>query len=63
MENIAALAHRRNVMILLPMAEHFDLDVFLRHDFKPRRDTLEAEKLYNLDIRFPDLKDDGWVRR
>ncbi|KAF6227584.1 hypothetical protein HO173_012223 [Letharia columbiana] len=45
MKHIAALAHGRNVMILLPMAEHFDLDVFLRHGFKPKRDTLEAEKL------------------
>ena len=58
MKHIAALAHGANVMILLPMAEHFDLDVFLRHGFKPTRDTKEAEKLYDFNTRFPGLKDD-----
>lgn len=58
MRHIAALAHRDNVMILLPMAQHFDLDVFLRQGYKPTRDTNEAEKLYDFDTRFPGLKDD-----
>lgn len=58
MKHIAALVHGSNVMILLPMAEHFDLDVFLRHGSKPTRDTEGAEKLYDFDTRFPDLKDD-----
>ena len=57
MKHIAALAHGGNVMILLPMAEHFDLDVFLRGGFKPTRDTDDARQLYDFDSRFPKLKD------
>lgn len=57
MKHIAALAHGGNVMILLPMAEHFDLDVFLRGGFKPTRDTDDSRQLYDFDSRFPKLKD------
>ena len=59
MKHIAALAHGGNVMILLPLAEHFDLDVFLRHGFKPTRSTEEAEKLYDFNSTFPGLEDDN----
>lgn len=58
MKHIAALAHGGNVMILLPIAEHFDLDVFLRHGYKPTRDTKDERMLYDFDARFPCLKDD-----
>ena len=58
MKHLAALEQGDNVMILLPMAEHFDLDVFLRQGFKPTRDTEDAKKLYDFDTSFPNLKED-----
>ena len=58
MKHLAALEQGGNVMILLPMAEHFDLDVFLCQGFKPTRDTEDAKKLYDFDTSFPGLKED-----
>ena len=58
MKHLAALEQGDNVMILLPLAEHFDLDVFLRQGLKPTRDTEDAKKLYDFDTRFPNLKED-----
>ena len=59
MKHIAALAHGDTFMILLPVAEHFDLDAFLRHGSKPTHDTKDAVELYDFDTRFPHLKDDN----
>lgn len=56
MRHIAALAHGGNVMILPRMAEHIDLDVFLRHVFKPRRDILEARKAIRLQHQVPRIE-------
>lgn len=39
MQHIAAIVHGNDFMILLPLAEHYDLEIFLRGGRKPKADT------------------------
>ena len=53
MQHIAAIVHGNDFMILLPIAELYDLEVFLRGGRKPLADTRESQKLYNFSEAFP----------
>ncbi len=53
MQHIAAIVHGNDFMILLPIAELYDLEIFLRGGEKPLADTRESQKLYNFSESFP----------
>ena len=44
-------------MILLPLAELHDLEIFLRGGHEPQADTRDLEKIYDFDKEFPELGD------
>lgn len=55
MQHIASIIHGNNFMILLPLAEHGDLEIFLRDGYKAGADTNINHKLYDFDETFPQL--------
>ena len=55
MQHIASIIHGNNFMILLPLAQHGDLEIFLRGGYKPGADTRYNQKIYDFDKTFPDL--------
>ena len=55
MKHIAALVHGNDVMILLPYADLFDLEIFLRGGYDPDPSTDEQRMIYNFDAKFPML--------
>lgn len=59
MQHIAAVVHGDDFMILLPIAELYDLEIFLRGGRKPLADTHEFRELYNFSEEFPRLATDS----
>lgn len=57
MKHIAALVHGNKFMILLPLAELRDLEIFLRGGKTPMPDTRHEEKVYDFYEEFSALKD------
>ena len=55
MQHIASIIHGNNFMILLPLAEHGDLEIFLRDGYKAGDDTKYIHKIYDFDETFPQL--------
>ena len=55
MQHIASIIHGNNFMILLPLAEHGDLEIFLRDGYKPGVDTNCNQKSYDFNETFPQL--------
>ena len=55
MKHIAAIVHGNELMILLPHADLFDLEVFLRGGFDPDPSTVEQRMVYDFDAMFPML--------
>lgn len=55
MQHIASIIHGNNFMILLPLARHGDLEIFLRGGYKPGADTRYTQKIYDFDETFPEL--------
>ena len=56
MQHIASIIHGNNFMILLPLARHGDLEIFLRGGYKPGADTrYDNHKIYDFDETFPEL--------
>ena len=55
MQHIASIIHGNNFMILLPLAEHGDLEIFLRGGYKAGADTRYVHKVYDFDETFPHL--------
>lgn len=56
MLHIASIIHGRDFMILLPLAEFRDLEIFLRFGYKPDlHDTRRETWVYDFNKRFPDL--------
>lgn len=55
MLHIASIMHGSEFMILLPLAEHRDLEIFLRFGYRPDLDTREEISVYDFDETFPDL--------
>ena len=55
MKHIAAIVHGNDFMILLPYADLFDLDIFLRGGYDPDPSTDEQRKIYDFDAKFPML--------
>lgn len=56
MKHIAAIVHGNDFMILLPYADLFDLDIFLRGGYDPDPSTDEQKMIYDFDAKFPLLK-------
>ena len=63
MKHIAAIVHGDIFMIVLPLAELRDLEVFLRGGRQPDSDTRSEREVYNFDDRFEALKDDTTLHR
>ena len=55
MKHIAAIVHGNTFMILLPHADLFDLEIFLRYGFEPDPSTDDQRKIYDFDTKFPML--------
>ena len=55
MKHIAAIVHGNDFMILLPHADLFDLEVFLRGGYDPDPSTEEQRRIYDFDAKFPML--------
>ena len=55
MQHIASLIHGNNFMILLPLAEHGDLEIFLRDGYKAGANTKYNHKFYDFNEAFPEL--------
>ncbi len=56
MQHIASIIHGNNFMILLPLAQHGDLEIFLRGGYKAGADTrYNNHKIYDFDETFPHL--------
>ena len=56
MRHIASIVHGNNFMILLPLAELHDLEIFLRGGEKPLANTYDHQTIYDFDETFPHLK-------
>ena len=56
MRHIASIMHGNNFMILLPLAELHDLEIFLRGGEKPLANTCDHQTIYEFDENFPHLK-------
>ena len=55
MTHIAAIVHGNDFMILLPHADLFDLEIFLRGGYDPDPSTDEQRRIYDFDAKFPML--------
>ena len=55
MKHIAAIVHGNDFMILLPYADLFDLEIFLRGGYDPHPSTDERRMVYDFDAKFPML--------
>ena len=63
MQHIASIVHGNEFMILLPLAEHYDLEIFLRGGRRPRADTRYYDMIYDFDETFPQLKADKTLQK
>ena len=57
MKHIAAIVHGNEFMIVLPHANLYDLEIFLRGGYEPNPNTYEQKKIYDFDINFPMLNE------
>ena len=55
MKHIAAIVHGNDFMIILPHANLYDLEIFLRSGFDPDPSTEEGRKIYDFNDTFPKL--------
>lgn len=56
MQHIASIIHGNNFMILLPLAQHGDLEIFFRGGYKAGADTrYDNHKIYDFNETFPHL--------
>ena len=56
MRHIASIVHGNKFMILLPLAELYDLEIFLRGGEKPLANTCDHQTIYDFDENFPHLR-------
>ena len=57
MKHIAAIVHGNEFMIILPHANLYDLEIFLRGGYEPNPNTYEEKKIYDFDTKFPMLNE------
>lgn len=55
MKHIAAIIHGDEFMIILPLANLYNLEIFLRGGFEPNPGTDDLKRIYDFDITFPML--------
>lgn len=55
MLHIASIVHGNDFMIILPLAELRDLEVFLRYGFEAKENTREEMMVYDFEKEFPGL--------
>ena len=53
MKHIAAIIHGDEFMILLPLANLYNLEIFLRGGFEPNPSTDDLKRIYDFGIKFP----------
>ena len=63
MQHIASIIHGNSFMILLPLAEHGDLEIFLRDGYKAGADTRYNHKVYDFNETFPQLASDETLHK
>ena len=63
MQHIASIIHGNSFMILLPLAEHGDLEIFLRDGYKAGADTRSNHKVYDFNETFPQLASDETLHK
>ena len=57
MKHIAAIVHGNEFMIILPHADLYDLEIFLRGGYEPNPNTNIQEKIYDFDTTFRTLNE------
>ena len=63
-QHIASIIHGNHFMIILPLAQYGDLDIFLRGGYKPSADSgYNKQKIYDFDETFPELADEETLHR
>lgn len=55
MKHIAAVVHGDEFMIILPLANLYNLEIFLRSGYEPDPGTEESKLIYDFDVQFPML--------
>lgn len=55
MKHIAAIVHGDEFMIILPLADLYNLEVFLRGGYEPNPGTDDLKQKYEFDLEFPML--------
>ena len=55
MKHIAAIVHGDEFMLILPLANLRDLEIFLRGGFEPDSGTDDLKQIYDFDVTFPML--------
>ena len=63
MKHIAAIVHGNEFMIILPHADLYDLEIFLRGGYEPSPDTCNKRKIYDFDTKFPMLDESVTLQR
>lgn len=56
MKHIAALIHGDEFMIILPLANLYNLEIFLRGGYEPNPSTDDLRQKYDFEVEFPMLK-------
>ena len=63
MKHIAAIVHGNDFMIILPHADLFDLEIFLRGGCDPDPSTDQQRSIYDFDAKFPMLNTTAKMQR
>lgn len=62
MKHIAAIVHGDEFMIILPLANLYNLEIFLRGGYEPNPDTDDLKLIYDFDVKFPMLNTSDRIR-
>lgn len=57
--HIAALVHGSKFMIIMPLANHYNLEVFFCEGMQLLKNTEESERRYDFGDKFPSIRTDG----
>ena len=63
MKHIAAIVHGNEFMIILPHADLYDLEIFLRGGYEPNPNTDVQKRIYDFDKKFPKLNESMKLQR
>ena len=57
MKHIAAIVHSNEFMIILPYADQYDLEIFLRGGYEPHPSIDDSRQVYDFNTMFPIFND------